>query len=98
MQLDSGESRSTVGRRTWFILVLAVLLLAALVGVLLVRLKSSREEIIACANYSAQVWAQSVYETDPSRYAALDPDGNGRACDELPLGVAPAHWTTEVPR
>ena len=33
----------------------------------------------------------------PPRYAALDPDGNGLACEELPLGVAPALWTNEVP-
>src|SRR5215207_1831379 len=97
MQLDEGESRSTVGRRTWFVLVLAIVVLAALVVVLLVLRKSSREEIIACTNYDSQVWAQSVYETDPSRYAALDPDGNDLACEELPRGVAPAHWTNEVP-
>ena len=77
---------------------LAVLLLAALVLALLVLKKSSREEIIACANYDSQVWAQSVYETNPTHYAVLDPDGNGLACEELPHGVAPAGWTSEVPR
>jgi len=87
-----------VSRRKWFVLVLAVLLLAALMLVLLVLWKTSRGQLIACANYDNQAWAQSVYETDPSRYAALDPDGNGRACDELSPGVAPAHWTTYVPR
>jgi micrococcal nuclease len=86
-----------VGRRTWFVLVLAIVVLAALVVVLLVLRKSSRDEIIACTNYDAQVWAQSVYETNPTRYDALDPDGNDRACEELPLGVAPALWTNEVP-
>ena len=42
--------------------------------------------------------AQSVYDSDPTRYAALDPDSNGLACEDLPLGVAPAGWTNEVPR
>jgi hypothetical protein len=87
-----------VGRRSWFVLVLAVLLLAALVVALLVVWKSSREQSIACTNYDSQVWAQSVYETDPTRYAALDLDGDGLACEALPHGVAPARWTNEVPR
>ena len=86
-----------MGRRTWFVLVLATLLLAALVLALLVLWKSSREQIIACANYDSQAWAQSVYDTDPSRYAALDPDGNGLACEELPHGVAPAGGRTRFP-
>jgi micrococcal nuclease len=50
-----------------------------------------------CAAYDSQVWAQSVFDTDPGRYALLDPDGNGVACEALPLGAAPALWTTEVP-
>jgi micrococcal nuclease len=87
-----------MGRRNWFVLVLAVLLLAAVVGALLLLRNSSREQIIACTTYDSQVWAQSVYDTDPMRHAALDPDGNGLACEELPLGVAPALWTHDVPR
>ena len=50
-----------------------------------------------CAGYDSQIWAQSVYETDPAGYAALDPDGNGFACEELPSGAAPALWTSQVP-
>ena len=98
MRRVSGESRSTVGRRKWFVLVLAALLLPALVVALLVFWKSSREEIIACTNYDSQIWAQSVYETDPTHYAVLDPDGNALACEELAHGVAPALWTNEIPR
>jgi hypothetical protein len=45
MQLDSGESRRTVGRRTRIILVLAALLLAALLVALLVLWNASRLEI-----------------------------------------------------
>ena len=86
-----------MNRRSGFILLLAIVVLATLVVALLVLRQTSREEIIACANYDAQVWAQSVYDTDPTRYAALDPDGNGLACEELSLGVAPALWTNEIP-
>jgi endonuclease YncB( thermonuclease family) len=87
-----------VGRRSRFILLLAIVVLATLVVALLVLRNASREEIIACANYDSQVWAQSVYDTEPARYTALDPDGNGLACEELPHGVAAALWTNEVPR
>ena len=87
-----------MSRRSRFVLLLAILVLATLVVALLVLRNASREEIIACANYDSQVWAQSVYDTEPARYTALDPDGNGLACEELPHGVAPVRWTTEVPR
>jgi micrococcal nuclease len=50
-----------------------------------------------CASYDSQIWAQSVYESDPTRYAALDPDGNGLACEELQPGAAPTWWTDEIP-
>jgi micrococcal nuclease len=50
-----------------------------------------------CASFDSQVWAQSVYVTDPTTYAALDPDGNAIACEELPFGAAPAFWTNAVP-
>jgi micrococcal nuclease len=52
---------------------------------------------VDCDGYDSQIWAQSVYETDPAGYAALDPDGNGRACEELPSGAAPAMWTAFIP-
>lgn len=50
-----------------------------------------------CDDFDSQVWAQSIYEIDPAGYAALDPDGNGLACEELPSGAAPAYWTSQVP-
>jgi endonuclease YncB( thermonuclease family) len=52
---------------------------------------------VTCASFDAFEWAQSVYETDPQQYAALDPDGDGVACPELGPGAAPALWTTTVP-
>ena len=54
-------------------------------------------QAIDCADFDSQIWAQSVYEEDPAVYAALDPDGNGVACEELPPGAAPAWWTSQIP-
>jgi micrococcal nuclease len=51
----------------------------------------------SCTAYDSQIWAQSVYHSDPTQFAALDPDGNGIACEDLPLGAAPALWTDSVP-
>jgi endonuclease YncB( thermonuclease family) len=50
-----------------------------------------------CAAYDSLIRAQSIYDTDPARYAALDPDGNCIACEELPPGIAPALWTNAIP-
>jgi micrococcal nuclease len=86
-----------VGRRRRFILLLAIVGIASLVVALLVLRQPPREESIACTNYDSQVWAQSVFDADPTRYVALDPDGNDLACEGLPHGVAPAMWTNEVP-
>lgn len=53
--------------------------------------------VSTCADVDSQIWAQSLYEADPGRYAALDPDGNGIACDGMPAGAAPALWANAVP-
>jgi micrococcal nuclease len=53
--------------------------------------------VSSCADLDSQIWAQSVFESDPTRFAMLDPDGNGIACDELSAGAAPALWTDVVP-
>lgn len=52
---------------------------------------------VDCSAYDSQIWAQSVYYANPTQYAALDPDGNGIACEELPPGIAPASWTNAIP-
>src|SRR5437879_2157297 len=72
-------------------LLIALALLAALPAPLV------HAQALDCSGYDSQVWAQSIFETDHSRYATLDPDGNGIACDGLPAGAAPALWTHEVP-
>jgi len=53
----------------------------------------------SCADYDAWEWAQSVFEADPKKYDALDPDNDGEACPELPRGgFAPAFWLDEIPK
>jgi micrococcal nuclease len=53
--------------------------------------------VSSCTDVDSQVWAQSVFDTDPAQFAALDPDGNGVACEGLPAGASPALWTDAVP-
>jgi micrococcal nuclease len=50
-----------------------------------------------CAPFANRVWAQTVFATAPTANTALDPDRDGLACEELPLGAAPALWTEAVP-
>ena len=71
-------------------------LLTALVPLLLfaVPLAAQGDD---CAVFDSQVWAQAVFEVDPVASAALDPDGNGIACEDLSPGAAPALWTDRVP-
>lgn len=53
----------------------------------------------ACTAYDAWVWAQSVFESDPKKYEALDPDNDGEVCPHLSRkGFAPAFWLTEIPK
>ena len=52
---------------------------------------------ISCSGYDSRIWAQSIYDGDPGGSAALDPDADGLACEELPLGAAPAFWTADIP-
>jgi micrococcal nuclease len=60
-----------------------------------VRPQTQTEE--SCAEFDSRVWAQSVFEESAGRYAALDPDGDGLACEELVPGMAPALWTRAIP-
>lgn len=58
---------------------------------------STRAVQDTCADFNSWVWAQTVYDDNPGGERALDPDGNGIACDALPDGIAPATWTTAIP-
>lgn len=68
-------------------------------GVLMLGLPASTvAQASSCADFDAWEWAQSVFESDPQAYDALDPDGDGISCPELPRGgFAPAFWTTSIP-
>jgi endonuclease YncB( thermonuclease family) len=54
--------------------------------------------LASCASYDAWEWAQTVDASHTTRWAALDPDGDGTACPELPRGgFANAWWTETIP-
>lgn len=55
------------------------------------------EEAQACAAFDNQIWAQTVYDENPRQHAALDPDHDRLACNDLPDGIAPALWTDRLP-
>ena len=40
-----------------------------------------------CASFGSQQAAQALLDSDPSDPNDLDPDGNGRACDDYPYGT-----------
>jgi hypothetical protein len=50
----------------------------------------ARAQALDCTGYDSQIWAQSIFESDPTRYASLDPDSNGLACEDVPPCAAPA--------
>lgn len=50
-----------------------------------------------CASFNSWVWAQTVYDDAAGGERALDPDGDGIACEALPNGIAPAIWTHDIP-
>jgi micrococcal nuclease len=58
---------------------------------------AASQAVAACAAFDSRIWAQAVYDDDPLVNAALDPDGDDLACEDLPLGAAPALWTDAVP-
>jgi micrococcal nuclease len=76
---------------------LRLLLLALSSVALSVHTPPVAGQSLDCDDYDSQIWAQIVYEIDPVGYAALDPDGNGFACEEVPSGAAPVLWTSQVP-
>jgi endonuclease YncB( thermonuclease family) len=61
----------------------------------------TRPPEITCERFDSWVWAQTVFEDDPSGLAPqLDPDGNGIACENLivTLGFSPATWANRLPQ
>lgn len=57
----------------------------------------ARQSAPACADLVSFENAQTLFESDPARWAALDTDRDGVACPDLPPGISPARWTDEVP-
>jgi hypothetical protein len=47
-----------------------------------------------CASFGSQQSAQAELERDPSDPNALDPDGNGRACDDYDYSAGTTNATT----
>jgi micrococcal nuclease len=58
---------------------------------------ASAEVVPVCTDFDNRVWAQTVFDEDPRGNAALDADSDGLACEELPVAIAPAPWTSMVP-
>ncbi len=64
-------------------LVRVLIVLLALAGVLPAAPLAVGAKEDGCEHLPSRDAAQTFYETDPTRWAdALDPDGNGRACDQ----------------
>ena len=81
--------RCRMGTTTLRLLVVGLVLLAGLVSrVTYEQLVHPREpaaaqsDLNACARFGSQEDAQAELERDPSDPNGLDPDGNGRACDD----------------
>jgi hypothetical protein len=81
--------RRRMGTTTWRLLVVGLVLLAGLVSrVTFEQLIHPRVPAAAqsnqydCASFGSQQSAQAELERDPSDPNDLDPDGNGRACDD----------------
>jgi micrococcal nuclease len=77
-----------------------VLALCLIASVIAFAPPATSAQDVTCAGFDAWVWAQTVHDADPAAYqAALDPDGNGIACEQLPVvgGFAPVLWTDAIP-
>jgi hypothetical protein len=84
-----------MGSTTSRLLVVGLVLLAGLVSrVTYEQLVHPREPAAAqsnqydCASFGSQQAAQAELERDPSDPNDLDPDGNGRACDDYDYGTS----------
>jgi hypothetical protein len=84
-----------MGSMTWKLLVVGLVLVAGLVS------RVTYEQLVypgkpaaaqanqsACASFGSQASAQAELERDPSDPINLDPDGNGRACDDVATSSA----------
>jgi hypothetical protein len=93
--------RRRMGTTTWRLLVVGLVLLAGLVSrVTYEQLMHPRVPAAAqsdqydCASFGSQQSAQAELERDPSDPNDLDPDGNGRACDDYDYSASGTDNTT----
>src|SRR4051812_41892901 len=91
-QVEGHTMTGTPGFRRCLALGLAMLLVLARDPAAVVTAQAT-----ACSAFDSQIWTQSVFDTNPTQYTALDPDGNGLACEQLVPGAALALWTHIVP-
>jgi hypothetical protein len=91
-----------MGTTTSRLLVVGLVLLAGLVSrVTYEQLVHPREPAAAqsnqydCASFGSQQAAQAELERDPSDPNDLDPDGNGRACDDYDYGTSTTNSTSQ---
>jgi micrococcal nuclease len=87
-------TRATHPQRVLLHLATLVLFLVPLPGQVA---RAASQPALGCDVFDSRIWAQSVYDDDPAANAALDPDQDDLACEDLPLGAAPALWTDAVP-
>jgi hypothetical protein len=93
--------RHRMGTTTLRLLVVGLVLLAGLVSrVTYGQLVHPIEPAAAqagqydCASFGSQESAQAELERDPSDPSNLDPDGNGRACDDYDYSASTTNSTT----
>jgi hypothetical protein len=70
-----------------------------LIGSLVMAVPAIGQDLsgFTCFSFGVQEDAQAIFDGDPGGQAALDPDGNRIACEELPLRGAPPP-TPEIPQ
>lgn len=76
------QRQSHGGRRHMFGIGVAILAML-LIG--LIQPVGARADLARCENFDTQQEAQAVLDQNPEFDANLDPDGDGIACEELPL-------------
>ena len=96
--------RRRMGTTTLRLLVVGLVLLAGLVSrVTYEQLIHPRERAAAqsnqydCASFGSQQSAQAELERDPSDPNDLDPDGNGRACDDYDYSASTTTQSSPSP-
>ena len=78
-------------------LLLAVTLLMLIANAPNPGVHAAFQTVPDCALFDSRIWAQTVFDDDPAANATLDPDRDDLACEDLPLGAAPALWADAVP-